>query len=191
VRRPTRVEKAWPQKNDSAERSSLAARPVDRRVRRQDPQTTAFCRVWATKVSVATDPSSTRRFAARHLALGLDSTKAPSIVSGRALKSTHRSATAAGRRHCLQRRDETREGAARDHDRDSACCAAERSCSGGADERGEEGTGQPRWPALPWNAWLGGAYERPRCCSVLAHISATSRAKAACAPEDHCDSKNE
>ena len=39
---------------------------------------------------------------------------------------------------------------------------AERCGSGGAEERSDEGTGQPRWPALPWNAGFGGATRRPR-----------------------------
>lgn len=41
--------------------------------------------------------------------------------------------------------------------RNPVCHGAQRPRSGGADERSEEGTGQLRWPALPWNAWLGTA----------------------------------
>jgi len=61
----------------------------------------------------------------------------------------------AERSPCRRRGEGGLVGATHGGEHDYVSYDAERCGSGGADERSEEGTGQPRWPALPWNRGLG------------------------------------
>jgi hypothetical protein len=112
---PTSAETARPQRKDPANRSPLAAPPVERRVRREASRTTAFRLDNATDARTHCGKRRTPRLTARAVALSNPEAKARGHNRGKALRSVHRSVSTPRRRRGIRDRDVRREGESGSH----------------------------------------------------------------------------